>query len=280
MKIFKLRNFKAILALVTITAIFLSSCGTLKLSREGSDNYKDYELVDGSHTIVNLQNINNLQIDIVNATTNFYASDELKVELVNKNEERNVRYLVEGDTLKLGEEGDQEFGIEGLQIDFSDENFNEIHIYMPEKDFNSVDISSLMTDIEIENLNANSITVGTLLSNISGKYIGNNIYAETMSGNISGQFVASEADISTLNGNIYLREFNLLEESDFNYVVETMSGDVNITGLDDISDINVTIDTLSGEATFNGEKLKDYNPATKTNKYLEIATLNGDITIN
>jgi DUF4097 and DUF4098 domain-containing protein YvlB len=167
-----------------------------------------------------------------------WARAATSAEAKEKAENINVDVSVKGETLEVTVEQERNAGA-------------DIVVYLPQRSFDMVDISTSNGLIKIEEMTASNVTLITSNGLIEAYITADSIRVDTSNGQVSGFFQGNTADIETSNGQVNIRCGDSGQ-----YAIRTSNGRITIiTGLQgafDITTSNGSIDiTVLGDFSFD-----------------------------
>lgn len=201
----------------------------------------------GEHFIVKDIQIKNDIVDISldwikgNLSIKKSANDEIRIVQLgseNLSEDEFFSYKIRGKHLIIKDERKGKVSI-GLKLT----NSSDLELYLPEKEFNTIVVNTISSDIYSEHLKAKSLTFDTISGNINviGEFLESCF--KTISGKIQSEGLdTKKIAIDTTSGNITIDNSHL-EELD----LKTISGDSKIRSLSMIQYIK--FNSVSGNAT-------------------------------
>lgn len=198
----------------------------------------------------------------VTITTSNKSSLKVEESYMNKGKD-SLHYYLDGDTLyiKFGESGkwiNSEENKKNLKIEVPSniilkaENISGDIIMKGSMTHNTLDISTVSGDIEIERINTDKIKLSTTSGDIKVERSKN-----------------KETIVETVSGDVEIEEI----ESD-GLSVYTASGEIEIEGIDSL---NTTLETLSGDIELNNVNSRTFTLKTISG-YTEISYLSSDKT--
>ncbi|HOJ09214.1 MAG TPA: DUF4097 family beta strand repeat-containing protein [Clostridiales bacterium] len=179
-------------------------------------------------------NINDVTVDWISGNVDIFKSENNEIKIVQLAGEKFsdndlFSYKIRGGKLSVIDERKGK-----TSIGFNFNNFNngsDLEIYLPEKEFNSIRINTVSSDITSESLNTEILTFSTT----SGDVI------------LSGKF--SEVDVKTVSGDIRAENLDVQR-----IALDTTSGDISLTG----SLTELDINTISGDAkVYSSDMIKN-----------------------
>lgn len=246
-----------------------------------------FEKIDRSRFIVIKEqvindNISDITIDWISGYVTVHKSENDEIKIVQKAldifpKEELFSYSVNRGKLNIKDER-QDKPKKGITI--INEKQTDLEVYIPEKEYNSININGVSSDITAENLKAKKVIFNTIsgdinfsgifsninLTSVSGDIKSDNLRADklsinTTSGdmNLSGEF--TDVDIITISGDVKSSSLNAEKAS-----LSSTSGDISISGKLTELDIN----TVSGNVEVRSSNML---------KRIDSHSVSGDVTI-
>ncbi len=249
------------LGIVTHTAIHGRSGSSAASSIGSMFNYDndDAYLIGGAS--VSGATIDSLEVNWVNGSITVNPTDGDGItftESPTDNEDFQLRYLVDGNTLKI------QFCKSHVTVKSLDDCRKDLTITVPAKVYNTLQIESVSADVNINATDASNLVV----DNVSGAYTVTGSFGNVDVDNVSGKMVINNAaengtvSIDTVSGSfdLYLPK----DVTGFRAEGETVSGDLSCNGFGattdaknktviygDGSGVNIQFDSVSGDLTIN-----------------------------
>jgi len=202
-------------------------------------------LVDWISGDVNILKSKNNEIKIVQMAGVNFSQDELFSYKINKGKLSIVD----------GRKGKFKIGIN------INNNGTDLEVYLPEDEFNSININSVSSNITAENIKADKLIFDTTsgdikfsgefsevdIRTVSGKIKCDNLYAQcvnfdTTSGDIIISGSLTELDINTISGDVEIHSSKMIQ----NIKSNAISGDVSIT-IPENDGFTIDFDKVSGK---------------------------------
>jgi len=188
-------------------------------------NYENDSAYSVGSSEVSADGISDISVEWVNGDINieYYDGDTISFsESTPKNENYAMRYLVEGNELKI------KFCKSGLHsLNGCSKSLN---IYLPK-------------NIQLNNIDVESVSSGVFVKEITSR----SFDCETVSGNLNLTGSFYEADFSSVSGNVLITDYTAPRSVD----LSTVSGDCRLAVPADISGFRIEYETVSGDVTGN-----------------------------
>ncbi len=167
-----------------------------------------------------------------------------------------------------------------LEVEFTKDTGGDIRAYLPEKSFDTVELTSLNGYVTMEEVTASYVALESVNGSIEAYLTSDNIRVKTVNGGIKGFYQGDDVDISTVNGDVDIQAGS---EGAFN--VSSVNGDIDVVVDSDFSfDLEISHGKISVGAdevvyTLDLKTHKKGSTAEEPHVSLKAVTVNGSITV-
>ncbi|MGX9754816.1 DUF4097 family beta strand repeat-containing protein [Clostridioides difficile] len=228
----------------TITSSKYDIKDSIKDSFKNISSNKNYDkyLTVKSESFSN--KINNIDVDWISGEVRVLKSDSNKIKLIQKapsnfSKKKIAKIKVDGNTLSIIDNSAKKFFI-GIGLPKS----TVLELYLPEKLYNSINLSTTSADIYSTYLKSNMAYIESVSGNIemSGKI--DRMTLETTSSNIN----IKKLDSKSVNCNSVSGKIQLFGKAD-DLKINTTSGDIDLKNMDNN---NLICESTSGKVNLDG----------------------------
>jgi len=233
----------------------------------------DFQAAGERQTIALNDNVTNIDISAVSANIEFVHSNDYRVEIINRNNNRApIRYSVDDNVLIITQDTFISFGV-NLQRNDSITVFLPSHI-----DLDSVDVRTVSGNITLNEVTSYDMRI----SATSGAVRLDSVTVDNMSISvISGSIRADNLKTERLIADTISGSTTISGELRGDTSIDTTSGTVRVTVLPRGMAVNSHISVLSGNINVNGERISGrthtFDSRGYTDSNIIISTLSGNV---